>query len=246
MPNGYAVDVCRHVAVALESRLAIPRISVNYVPASATTGIEMIENGDLDLLCGAVTETLDAREHVSFSIPIYVAGIGALVRKDASPALLRALNGEVPHTGPTWRATVNAGLSNQTYAVYAGSTTEAQIRERVAKLGVIVKVVTVRSHEEGVDLISQGKAGAFFDQRVILLKSLSGRKDANEMTVLDRRFTLEPVGLVVSRGDEDFRLLVDTALSDLYRSGQYVSIYSRHFGEPTETAKLLYQAYALP
>ena len=64
--------------------------------------------------------------------------------------------------------------------------------------------------------------------------------------MLDRRFTLEPVALAFRRGDEDFRLLVDTALSDLYRSGQHLRTYARHFGEPTEAAQLLFQAYALP
>jgi polar amino acid transport system substrate-binding protein len=244
-PKGYAVELCEEVAAALRVRQGLPNLKYSYVPTSAAEGLGLIESGRIDLLCGAVTETIKAREIVSFSIPIYVSGIGAMVRKDASPALIRALNGEVPHTGPTWRATINAGLSNQTYAVHAQTTSESAVRARVARLGVIAKVVSVQTYEEGTKLVADGKAGAFFADRVILANYASRDPDG-ELTVLDRRFTLEPVALALQLGDEPFRLAVDAALSELFRSGRYLGIYSRHFGEPSEIIQMLFQAYALP
>lgn len=51
------------------------------------------------------------------------------------------------------------------------------------------------------------------------------------MTLLDRRFTNEPIALVLARGDEDFRLAVDQKLSQLMRSDSFRSLYSRWFGE---------------
>ncbi len=245
-PKGYAVELCEEVAAALKDRQGLPELKYSYIPTSAAAGLGLIESGRIDLLCGAVTETIQAREIVSFSIPIYVSGIGAMVRKDAPPALLRALNGEVPHTGPTWRATINAGLSNQTYAVHAETTSEAAVRARVARLGVIAKVINVQTYEEGMKLVEEGKAGAFFADRVILTNYATRHPDTGELIVLDRRFTLEPVALALQRGDEPFRLAVDAALSELIRSGRHLQIYERHFGEPSEIVKMLFQAYALP
>jgi polar amino acid transport system substrate-binding protein len=242
-PKGYAVELCQQVAAAMKVRQGIPELKITYVPVSTSTGLEIVQSGRIDLLCGAVTETIRARATVSFSIPIYVSGIGALVRKDAPAPLLRALNGEAPHTGPTWRATINGGLSNQTYAVHAGSTSEFAVRERVARTGLIAKVVSVPTYEEGLKLVSQGTAGAFFGDRVVLTSYASRTGD---LMVLDRRYTLEPVALAMQRGDEEFRLVVDQALSDLYRSGRHLPIYARHFGEPSETVQMLFQAYALP
>jgi putrescine:ornithine antiporter len=245
-PRGYAVEMCQQVADELKKRLAESSLSVNYLPTTPLRGLDMVQAGQIDVLCGAITETLKVREHASFSIPIYVTGVGALVREDASPALLRVLNGEVPHTGPTWRATVNSGLSNHTYAVHAGSTSDALVRERITTLGVIAKVITVRTYEEGIQMVADKRADAFFADRVILTTAVAQRRNGGALRVLDRRFTLEPVALLVQRGDEDFRLLVDTVLSRLYRSGGYASVYTRSFGEPSDTAKLLFQAYALP
>jgi polar amino acid transport system substrate-binding protein len=245
-PKGYAVELCEEVAAALRVRQGLPNLKYSYVPTSAAEGLGLIESGRIDLLCGAVTETIKAREIVSFSIPIYVSGIGAMVRKDASPALIRALNGEVPHTGPTWRATINAGLANQTFAVYGASTTESWVREKIANLGVLAKVVTVSKYDAGVDLVAQGKADAFFGDRAVLTRYAVQRGEGEELQVLDRRFTLEPLAMAMRRGDEDFRLAVDTALSRLYSSGTYVRTYSTYFGPPTDTARLLFQAHALP
>jgi polar amino acid transport system substrate-binding protein len=245
-PSGYAIDLCQHVVSVLKMRLGLTTLATKWVPTSIEDALLTIESGQADLVCGPISETLAARAHVSFSIPIYVSGIGAMVRKDAAPTLLRVLNGQVAHTGPTWRATINQGLANQTFAVHRGTTSEAWVRDRIATLGVIAKVVTVSSYEDGVDLVEKGKAGAFFGDRVVLTTYAARDSETAELRVVDRRFTLEPVALAMQRGDEDFRLAVDTALSELYRSGGYARTYSTHFGAPTETAKLLLQAYSLP
>ena len=245
-PAGYLIEVCRYVTGVLGTRLGIPNLSVKYVATTADAAYDALSRGEMDLFCGPANATLAERERVSFSIPVYVTGVGALVRKDASEALMRVLNGQVAHTGPTWRATINAGLANQTFAVYSGSTTEAWVREKIANLGVLAKVVTVSKYDQGVDMVAQGKADAFFGDRAVLTRYAAQRGEGDALKVIDRRFTLEPVALALQRSDEDFRLAVDTALSRLYSSGTYVRAYSTYFGAPTDTARLLFQAYALP
>ena len=44
----------------------------------------------------------------------------------------------------------------------------------------------------------------------------------------------------------DLRLLVDSELSLIYRSGEIEPLYRRYFGEPSEQVRLLFKAYALP
>jgi polar amino acid transport system substrate-binding protein len=245
-PTGYLIDLCRQVTGMLGTRLGITNLDVKYVATTPDAAFSAVSRGEMDLFCGPASATLAERERVSFSIPVYVTGIGALVRKDASPSLMRVLNGQVAHTGPTWRATINAGLANQRFVVYGGTTTEAWVRERIASLGVLAKVVTVSKYDEGVDLLAQGKADAFFGDRAVLLRYAAQRREGEQLQVVDRRFTLEPIAMAVRRGDEDFRLAIDTALSQLYSSGAHARTYTTYFGTPSETARLLFQAYAMP
>jgi len=225
--------------------LQFPDLRAKYVRVTRANGMDMVVSGQVDVLCAAIPETLKARERVSFSIPIYVGGLGVMVRADAPAALKRVLNGEVARTGPNWRATINGGLQNRSYAVLAGSRAESLVHEGITTMGVIAKVAPVKTYEAGVGMLERGQVDALFGDRATLTTLAAGRREA-ELDVLDRRFTLDPAGLVVQRSDENFRLAVDAALSGLYRSGAILTTYSRHFGEPSETARLLFQAYSLP
>jgi polar amino acid transport system substrate-binding protein len=242
-PRGYAIDMCMHVVEAL--RLRWPDLQVYLVPVDEADSAGMLEQEKIDISCGAIAETLTARERVSFSLPIYFTGIGALVRKDAPPALIRVLSGQISHTGPTWRATVNAGLANQQYAIHSGTVRESWVRERIAGLGVIAKVTPVTSYDAGLELVKAHRVDAFFADRAGLNSVIAANADQQQFLVLERRFTVEPMGLAIKRGDEDFRLAVDTALSRLYRRGEYLNTYLTYFGEPSATARMLFEAYAL-
>jgi polar amino acid transport system substrate-binding protein len=241
---GYSVELCQRVADTVKARTGLSGLKVKYIPNSLEASLEMVANGQIDILCGAATETLKRREQVSFSIPIFSSGTGALLRTDATPALVRVLNGEEAHIGPKWRATVNRGLARHTYAVHAGTVTEEWVRDKIKTLGVIASVVTVEDHAKGVDMVARKEADVYFADRALLVNYASQHKDADDLMLLDRQFTYEPIALVTARNDDDFRLVVDTTLSKLYRSGEIAEIYKRYFGEPGDMTLLLLEIYA--
>jgi polar amino acid transport system substrate-binding protein len=231
--------------VVEELKKRVTDLQVYFVPMYGAADLSLIEQDKVDLSCSAVAETLRARERVSFSVPIYFTGIGALVRKDAPPTLIRVLSGELSHTGPTWRATVNAGLANHNYAVHAGTVQESWVRDRVARLGVIVKLTVVDSYAAGLQLVKEHRVDAFFADRAGLDSAVARESSEKELLVLERRFTVEPMALAMKRGDEDFRLFVDAALGRLYRSGNYLNTYVTYFGEPSDAARMLFEGYGL-
>jgi len=61
--------------------------------------------------------------------------------------------------------------------------------------------------------------------------------------------SVEPIALALKRGDSDFRLAVDTALSHIYRRGEITVIFKTAFGVLTTPSPLLaalYQVSGLP
>ncbi|SED16161.1 amino acid ABC transporter substrate-binding protein [Pseudomonas anguilliseptica] len=245
-PSGYAIDLCEQVAAHIKSELDLADLQVRYQAVEEAESIAAVSAGSIDILCSPTLETLTERKAVSFSLPIYTAGLAALVREDVSPALVNVLNGKVAHSGPTWRATINRGLANHTYAVTEGGATEAWVRQQQNQLGVVATLVTVANPEQGVQLVADGKADAFFSERILLQNYLAKNKEASEMRVLERIYEFAPVAMALARDDEDLRLLVDTALSESYRSGELENIYRHHLGEPGEMVKVLFKVYALP
>jgi polar amino acid transport system substrate-binding protein len=244
--GGYGIDLCLKVAEQIKAELGLADLQLRYQALEDADSIGAVSSGKVDILCTPTLETLALRKSVSFSLPIYTAGLAALVRKDANETLLRVLNGEVAHSGPTWRATVNRGLANHTYVVTKDGASEAWVRDKMRMLGVIATLVTVDSHEQGVQLVAEGKADAFFSERILLQNYLAKNKAVGDMMVLERIFEFAPVAMALERGDEEFRLLVDTALSDAYRSGALEQIYQKNLGEPGDMVKLLFKVYALP
>lgn len=244
--GGYAIDLCLKIADGLKTGLGLADMQVRYQALAIDQALDAISSGKVDIFCTPSPETLERRKSVSYSQPVYTAGLSVLVRKDAPLGLVNALNGEAVHSGPTWRATINQGLANHTFATLEGGVTEDWVRDKLRRLGVIATLVVVDSHAQGVQRVAEGKADAFFAERMLLQSNVQEQQAADELMVLDRIFEIAPVSLALERDDEDFRLLVDTVLSDLYRSGELEQLYTKYFGEPGEMAKILSRVYALP
>ncbi|MDP9655978.1 UNVERIFIED_ORG: polar amino acid transport system substrate-binding protein [Pseudomonas putida] len=244
--SGYAIDLCLKVADKLKSELGLPDLQVHYQPVTVSDQVSAVSQGKVDILCTPTAPTLERRKMISYSIPVYTAGLSVVVRKDAPEPLLNVLNGKVATAGPTWRASINNGLANQTYATLEGGVTEDWIRERMRLLNVIASLVTVANNDEGVKLVAEGKADAFFSERMLLRNEVAKRGAAQNLMILDRIFEYSPVAMMVDRNDEDFRLLVDTALSEAYYSGFVEKAYDQYLGGSNLTVKRLFRVYALP
>lgn len=245
-PEGYAMALCLKIADRLKDELDLPGLQVRYQAVTVDNEVSAVSSGQVDIVCTPTPETLENRKRVSYSIPIYTAGLSAVVRRDAPESLLRALNGEEVHSGPTWRATVNRGLANQTIAVLEGGVSEGWVRNKMKMLGVLTTLVTVDSVAAGVKAVAGGKANTFISERMLLQHQVDRSKDVAELMVVPRLFELAPAAMIVERGDEDFRLLVDTVLSEMYRSGEIEQAYATYLGGARGTSKLLFKIYGLP
>lgn len=245
-PSGYVIELCQRIAERIRREQDLPQLRLVYRQLAREEALAALQDGRVDLLCSPLVASLERRRRVSFSLPIYPSGRSAAVRADAPPALLRALEGKVERTAPQWRATINRGLARGTFAVIAGSTTEQWVRQQLRLLGVVSEVLPVQSFAEGTALLEAGKADAFFGDRVVLQQLVASSQAENRPRVLERIFELEPVALALPRGDEDLRLLVDSELSLIYRSGEIEPLYRQYFGSPGEQVRLLFKAYALP
>jgi putrescine:ornithine antiporter len=238
-PAGYAVELCEQVA-------GTAGVETAWVAITPESRIAALRDGKVNVLCGE-PDRLSARKDMSFSIPIFQGGIGALLRKDAPAALSQALSERPGPSGPLWRGTPTQRLlQEQTLAVVAGSPAEKALVDRLAEVQLTAKVVTVKDPAEGVQAVVERKASVFFADRSILLDAARRSPAAGDLAVIERRFTLLPVAIALRRGDEDGRLAVDRALSRAYGTPEFRTVYAKWFGEPDESAAAFFRAVALP
>jgi len=239
-PAGYSVELCKKIADALKAQ-------VEWVLVTPENRFAAVKEGKVDLVCGADTATLSRRGEVSFSIPVFPSGVGALLRTDAPPALVRALAERPGPSGPLWRGTPTQQLLlAQTFAVVAGTTAEKVLNDRLETFQLTARVVPVKDYAAGVQAVLNRQANVFFADRPILMETVKLNAGAGSLMLLDRQFTIEPIALTLRRGDEDFRLAVDRSLSRLYAAPEFRAAYAKWFGEPDEAAATFFRSVALP
>jgi len=243
---GYSVALCQRIAEATKIELGLSDLPVEWVPVTIENRFRALQQGEIDLLCGAETATLARRGEVAFSIPIFPSGIGALVRADAPARLREVLSGRPPEFRPYWRGTAGQILQAQTFSIVAGATSEGWLAGRLKDFQLTAKVAPVEGYEAGVRGVLDRSSNVFFGDRAILLDAAKRSPSARDLIVLDRLFTYEPLALALVRGDEDFRLVVDRTLSRLYRSGEIGELYATWCGEPDENTLTFFRWNALP
>ena len=244
-PAGYTVELCRNVVQEIKAAVGLSGLTEEWIPVTLESRFRAVQEGKVDLLCGADSATLARRKDVAFSIPIFPSGIGAILRADAPTGLREVLSGEPP-SGPIWRGSPAQILQKKTAAVVKGTTSESWVTERLQKLQIDANVEPVDGYDAGIQSVLDRKADVFFGDRPILLDAAAGTPSGQDLVVLDRLFTSEPLALTLARGDEDFRLVVDRALSHLFRSSEFHDVYMKWFGEPNDSALTFFRQTALP
>jgi putrescine:ornithine antiporter len=245
-PAGYSVALCHLVVDAVKAELGLAQVNVVWVPVTVEYRFKAVQQGEVDLLCGAETVTLARRQEVDFSIPVFPGGIGALLRADASPRLKDTLSGRAAEFRPTWRASAGQILQAKNFSVVKGTTAEKWLAGKMGEFHVLTEMAPVDSYDAGVQRLLERKSDVFFGDRALLLGAAARSPAAKDLVVLDRYFTIEPIALGLARGDEDFRLAVDRALSRFFASGQLGDLYSKWIGEPEENTLLFFEMSAQP
>jgi ABC-type amino acid transport substrate-binding protein len=243
-PAGYTVALCQKIADQVKTELGASSLAVEWVPVTLADRFKDLQQGKVDLLCGADSVTLARRKEVSFSIPIFPSGIGAMMRTDA-PGPLRAILADAPPPShPVWRGSpALTFLGKKTLSAIKGTTGESWLAGRLKDLNIAAEVVPVDSYEAGIQRVLNGSSDVFFADRAILLDA--AQRSSSE-DVLDRLFTYEPLAIGVRRGDDDFRLLVDQTLSRLYRSPELAKLYAPWFGKADDGTITFFRLSALP
>ena len=221
-PQGYSIEVCREVAIKLKEQLTLPDLKIVYVPVNSQNRFETIAGNKADLLCESATATLARRQIVDFSIPIFIDGASFVIRPDG-PRDVKLLAGKK-------------------VAVLPGTTTEQELRRALSGTHINAEIVLVKTNQEGIDAVEKGDVAAYFADRATLAFLIKKEKQAAGLLMAETYLSIEPIALAMKRGDSDFRLAVDTALSHIYRRGEITVIFKGAFSVLTTPSPLLQAA----
>jgi len=241
-PQGYAIDLCGRIVEAI--REMIPGAQPAYVETTIGDAFDAVANGEIDLLCGAVTATLTRRELVDFSQPTFLTGMSALVRLDSPPGLREMAAGEREISPPRSLALRPFATSN--LGVRGDTTTEIVLRKLMDSEGYGAAIVPFRTHQAGLEALEARRIDAYFADRELLTTLMASARHPINLELGDRLFTHEAYAIALTRGDADFRLLVDRTLSRFYRTTEFTDLLRRFFGRDAVDIRATVVAQSLP
>lgn len=225
-PTGYTVDLCRRIAASIEQQLKLQGMKVNWMPATSANRMELVAKGQANMECGATTATLSRMEQVDFSSFVFVDGTGVLVRTDSNVKTF-------------------ADMGGKRIAAIAGTTNEKALNEAMKKRLVNANVVTVKNREEGLAALEGGKVDGFASDKLLILGLAGKVKDPKQYAMLPDDLSFEPIAIVLPRNDSGFRLAVNRALAQIYRSPGIVEVFGKWFGPLGNPSGLLEAMYFL-
>jgi glutamate/aspartate transport system substrate-binding protein len=227
---GFSVDLCRKIVASIERQIGVAGLKVRYVAVTSQSRFDAVAKGQADMECGASTVTLSRMKTVDFSSFIFLETTG-LMAKSASG--FQSL----------------ADLGGKRIAVIGGTTNERAVNDEVKRRQVSATVVPVKTSQEGIAALESGAADAFASDVLLLIGSAPLAKDPKALALLNDKLSIEPYGIVLPRGDYAFRLAVNTALSQIYRSDDIDTIFNRwfgSFGKPTPLTEAVYILGSIP
>ncbi|HKE45967.1 MAG TPA: putrescine-ornithine antiporter, partial [Steroidobacteraceae bacterium] len=236
--DGYGVALCKVIAESVKTQLSLSDLTVDWVPITGENALREVRAGNVDVLCTPVSAALTRRQDAAFSIPVFPGGLRAVVRADTAAQLRQAL-GDHPTAKPVWRGSPAAKvLGQQTFATVEGSTAEKWLTSALTTLQIDAKTVTVPDYKTAIEQLRAGKVDVVFGDRSVLVGAMEG--NTADFVVTDRLFTREPYALALPRNDDDFRLLVDRSLSQLYPTNGFRDLYKKWFDNYDDDTRIFF------
>ncbi len=211
--TGFHVEICERVIEDVKKAVRLDKLNVNYQLVTPQNRIPLVVNGTVDIECGTTTNNAVRQKDVAFAPTLYVEGVRIAVKSNggiASPSQ----------------------LSGKTVAATTGSTSVQVLRKLKRDGGTEFNEVLAKDNSEGFLLLESGRAEGFAADGQILATLISKSKDPAQYKLLDQVLSVEPIAIMIPKGDPTFKKLVDQSILALAKSGEVPRIYDKWFMQP--------------
>jgi ABC-type amino acid transport substrate-binding protein len=206
-------------------------IKIRFLRISADERISAVVDGKVDIECGSTTITLSRQRQVDFSMPTFVTG-GSILSLSAKG--IRDIS----------------DLAGKKVGVAKGTTTVEELTKHLAENLIDAEIVIVEDRNEGMHRLNRGDIDALASDQIVLIGQVIESINPQRFSIISEIYSYEPYGFVLRRNDADFRLVVNSAIAQIFRSGQQADIFYKWIGrigiDAPPILAAMYQLGAIP
>jgi glutamate/aspartate transport system substrate-binding protein len=212
-PIGFSLDLCNLVVAKLKAKLDLPNLKVVYQAVNSSNRIPLVKNGTVDIECGSTANTIPRQQEVGYSVIFYAPQFKWIALKSSG-------------------LKVTDDLKGKTVAVTQGTNTSQFVAKLNAEKSLGMKILQGKDHAESFLLVETGRASAFMEDDILLAGLKATASAPDNFAFLSDDFPSDPYGVMMSRGDAGIKQVVDDALTEAMKSGQYDKLYTKWFETP--------------
>ena len=218
-PIGYGIDICREIVRLMERDLKRP-LRIAFVEVSARTRFDIVSSGKADMECGTTINDPVRRKTSDYSMPYQFSGPRFLVRSDSK---IRAIQ----------------DLVGRRISVVPGTNSVPLLKQRIEG-GVLpgATLVEYKSYDEAREAVERGEVEAFATIDVLLAAQRAKAKDPSKLVIVGSFLVLEPIAIVLRKGDAEYKKTVDRHLAALMLDGVVGRFYEKWFQQPIPPGNL--------
>ena len=210
---GYSQDLVMKVVDAVKQKLNLPGLQVKLIPVTSQNRIPLVQNGTVDIESGSTTNNLERQQQVDFSNTFFIIGTRLLAKKDSGIKDFPDLKGK-------------------NVVVTAGTTSERLIREMNERNSMGMNVISAKDHGESFLTLQSGRAVAFMLDDALLAGERAKAKQPDDWVIVGTPQSKEAYGMMMRKGDEEFKKLVDEVIAKVQTSGGAETLYKKWFQSP--------------
>jgi glutamate/aspartate transport system substrate-binding protein len=210
---GYSQDLVMMVVDAVKKKLNLPNLEVKLIPVTSQNRIPLVQNGTIDIESGSTTNNVERQQQVYFSDTMFIIGTRLLVKKDSGIKDFPDLKGK-------------------NVVVTAGTTSERLIREMNEKNNMGMNIISAKDHGESFLTLQSGRAAAFMLDDALLAGERAKARRPDDWVIVGTPQSKEAYGMMLRKGDDQFKKLVDEAIAKAETSGEAAKLYQKWFQSP--------------
>ena len=211
--QGYSIDLCLKVVTAIQKQHGLTALDVKMNPVTSATRIPLMANGTVDLECGSTTNNLERQKQVAFAPTTFVTANRLLSKKSSNINTL-------------------ADMKGKPLVSTSGTSNLKQLTTLNGEQNLGMNIMTAKDHAEAFLMVETGRATAFGMDDILLASLAASSKSPADYTISSEALSIEPYAIMMRREDPQFKKAVDTAIENVFKSGDINRIYAKWFQSP--------------
>ena len=213
--EGFDVEIAKLVAIGIfGGNLSNIESKIEFKESTTPNREAFIQNGTVDMVVATYTINDARKQLIDFAGPYYVAGQDIMVK--VSDNTIKGIN----------------DLNGKKVCSVRNSTPAANITAKAPQADLTL----FDAYSDCVQAMRDGRVQAVSTDNSILLGFVAGAP--TEFKIVGNKFTEEPYGIGLKKGDTAFRTFINDRLEAIYRSGEWSKAFADTLGKlgiPTPT-----------